>query len=164
MNSMIHRLTHPVILALLGLTLLSASPAGATPAGGHPAPALTLAVDASATVRIAGGSFIPGGRVFVAVYDAWGTAPGAMAWITASPIVAGPDGTQDPARGYQHGGLITLLLPFAGRCAAAPMVRAYDATTGAWSAVLDADARSLADPVYGPNGSQDPALDYDPGC
>lgn len=57
--------------------------------------------------------------------------------VQAVSAVYGPDGSQDPARGYVPGSAETEVV--GSLCGDAVMIRAYDAETGAWSNVLDAN-------------------------
>jgi hypothetical protein len=163
---MIHRHLRALafVVGLIAISMTTVLPAVAAPSGGRPGPVLMSAMAAPGTVLVSGGGFTSGGRVFVAVYDAWGTAPVATLWTNASPAIFGVDGSQDPAAGFVPGGLVLVNISFAGPCGTAPMARAYDVSTRTWSAVLDADTRGLGTPVYGPDGSQDPAQGYRPGC
>jgi hypothetical protein len=80
---------------------------------------------------------------------------------SAGPVLTGygPNGSQDPALGFRRGG--TSSDAFGGLCRATAMVRAYDRQTARWSNWLDVESGPA---VYGPNGSQDPALGFRPGC
>src|SRR5579884_1027777 len=114
-----HRHRFVVLLALLlGLAILgSAVPlVGAAAAtgsgeGARPGPRLTNAAAAPAdpgTVLVTGEGFTPGGRVYLALYDAWGVTPYPTGWLTASPTAYGQDGSRDPAAGFSSGGTIAV--------------------------------------------------------
>jgi hypothetical protein len=146
-----------LVLALVGVVL--AGSAAAAPGAGPAGPALTAAsamAEAPWTVAVAGTAFTPGGRVYVALYDVWGTTLFETRWTTANPTTYGRDGSQDPAAGFGRGG--TIDERFERPCGAAVMARAYDAATASWSNWLDVDAAGAGIARYGPDGSQDPAL------
>ena len=93
------------VLVLVNIVIGGASSAPA-PAG-HSNPELTEALPLApepGTITVSGDGFTPGGEVYIAIYDRWGAALHETRWITASPEVFGPNGSQDPARGYLGGG------------------------------------------------------------
>jgi hypothetical protein len=145
-------------LALVGTTSVDAALTAATPTG----PILTIAAIAPGSIAVSGRGFTPGGRVYVALYDVWGTKLYETRWTAASATASGRDGSRDPAGGFFAGG--TLRERFDHLCGATPMVRAYDEATETWSAWLDTDTSAFGAAYFGPNGSADPALGYTPGC
>jgi hypothetical protein len=161
MHRVIRRPISFVLVLLFASALLPGGPASAAPSPGR-APFLAAAVAAPGAIAIRGSGFTPGGRVYVALYDLWGAKLHQTRWTTASPALSGPDGSQDPAAGYRPGGIVSER--FDGLCGATLMARAYDETTQTWSAALDVDTSAFGAAVYGPDGSQDPALGYRPAC
>lgn len=120
------------------------------------------------SIVISGQGFSPGQPVFIALYDRWGVLEQETRWVTASESVYGPNGSLDPARGYQAGGNVReafaidfgtiygpngsqdpaqgyrrgLTAVEAGQFASCPnslMVRAYDQQTDAWSNLIDVE-------------------------
>ena len=159
------------LLALLGLVALGGASAGAVAAADPaappglvgPVPILTGAgatAGSPGTVTVTGEGFTVGGAVYVALYDRWGATLHEHRSTTADRAVYGPNGSQDPAVGFRRGG--TLSEAFGGLCGATPMAWAHDRGTARWSNWLDVDPAGLAH--HGPNGSQDPALGFSPGC
>lgn len=152
-----------LVLALLSVVLLGTSSVGAAPAGANPAGlSLTAAAVAPGSLAVAARGFTPGGRVYIALYDVWGTKRYETRWTAASTPVYGRDGSQDPAAGFFAGG--TLSARFDQLCGATLMARAYDAATERWSTWLDVDTSAFGMAHYGPNGSADPARGYVAGC
>lgn len=122
---------------------------------------------APASIVVTGDRFSPGGLVYIALYDGWGTTLHETRWVTANPTVHGPNGSQDPAHGFITGGHITESFevvrqsvygangsqdPAQGyvvgdegtqapisACDAPLMVRAFDGRTASWSNSLDVD-------------------------
>ena len=149
-----------VLLALLAAASLSGR---AAPSATGPAILLTASHAASpGSVVITGAGFTPGGRVDLVLSDRWGVNRYEARWTTASPTVDGVDGSQDPARGFFPGG--TVSERFDGLCGATLMARAFDGATQTWSAAMDVEMSNAGTAVYGPDGSQDPALGYRPAC
>jgi hypothetical protein len=153
------------VVALLALFTL-ANLFGRVEAAPSPAaPAIALDVShafSPGTIMVDGQGFTPGGRVYIALYDRWGVALHETRWVTATSVLYGSDGSQDPARGFTAGG--TVRERFTGLCGTELMARAYDAATQTWSAELDVNATNAGSAVYGPDGSQDPARGYRPAC
>lgn len=126
--------------------------------------AVAIAV-APGTIEVSGERFSPGGLVYIALYDGWGTTLRETRWVASSPTVYGLNGSQDPAQGFIAGGGIaesfaqvrqTVYGPngsqdpaqgyvagddgaqaLASACDAPMMVRAYDQRTASWSNTLD---------------------------
>jgi hypothetical protein len=171
MNRVQHRRRQFVmILALLGLIVIGSPAASAgnasarlAPAGASPLIDVAAAPQAAGSVIVSGRNFTPGGDVYVALYDLWGKQDLGTRWLTSSPSVYGPDGSQDPALGFSRGGEIraefgpveavygpngsqdpaTGYVPgtsFPNLCGAAVVARAYDRETAAWSNMPDVDA------------------------
>ncbi len=90
---------------------------------------------APGTIIVAGRVFTPGGQVYLALYDQWGTELYETRWVAATQSFYGPNGSLDPALGYIEGGIVQEA--FAGLCETVPMVRAHDDGTSAWSEMLD---------------------------
>jgi hypothetical protein len=156
-----HRASFVLVLALLSVVLLGTGGAAAAPAG----PALTSAAGiagAPGTIAVTGSGFTPGGRVYVALYDVWGAKLYETRWTAASPTGYGPNGSQDPAVGFDHGGALSAI--FGRLCGTTPMVRAYDESTETWSNWLDVGTTAFAIAHYGLDGSADPARGYTHGC
>ena len=130
-------------LMALGATASFTQPGGASAAEATSVtPLLISAATISPTTRdagmivVTGDTFTPGGQVYIALYDQWGQRLFENRWTTASPDVFGDNGSLDPARGYQAGGL--LQESFDHLCGATVMVRAYDQGTASWSNWLNA--------------------------
>ncbi len=147
---------------LNGLPASSAQTASALPVLNN-AVVSTIAPD---TIEVSGERFSPGGLVYVALYDGWGTALRETRWVASSPTVYGPNGSQDPAQGYLAGGGIeesfALVQPTiygpngsqdpargyiagdapatASVCDGPMMVRAFDQRTASWSNMLDVES------------------------
>ena len=163
MNRSLSRLSIVVVLLALLAVANLAGRAGASPATNGPAIALDASPPLSpGSIGVGGQGFTPGGRVYLALYDRWGVTLHETRWITASSALYGPDGSQDPARGFRPGGLLSTR--FDGLCGATLMARAYDEATQTWSAALDVNAIGFGTAVYGPDGSQDPARGFRPAC
>lgn len=113
-------------LGLAGLPVPAAAQPGALPILSS---AVASAVSPG-TIEVSGERFSPGGLVYIEVYDEWGTTLRETRWVASSPTVHGPNGSQDPARGYVAGGEIR------------------------------ESFEQVRQTVYGPNGSQDPAQGY----
>jgi hypothetical protein len=153
-----------VVLTILGLS--SASVAADAPASaGTSNPVLTEALTSAAlpgSISVSGEGFTPGGDVYIAIYDTWGAELHETRWTTASTTIYGPNGSQDPARGYYAGGRVSEA--FAGLCGSAIMVRAFDLQAAVWTNLLDVGSASMAPAFFGPNGSLDPAQGYRAVC
>lgn len=153
-----------VILVLLSLIVLSRPAVQAENLQVAPtASSLTITVSASTSpgsVVVTGEHFTPGGEVYVAIFDQWGTQLYEARWIDASIPVYGPNGSQDPAHGYSKGGDISQVFgavetfygphgsqdPALGYCDGGDINQVFGA----------------ARPIYGPNGSADPAVGFGP--
>ena len=83
---------------------------------------------------------------------------------SAAPGLAvyGPNGSQDPALGFRPGSSVGEA--FGGPCRATVVAWADDPRTPRWSGWLGSDPTAAGLAVYGPNGSQDPAVGFIPGC
>ena len=114
---------------LNGLPVATAQTASALPILNN----AVVSTIAPGVIEVSGERFSPGGLVYIALYDGWGTALHETRWVASSPTVYGVNGSQDPAQGFVQGGRIE-----------------------------EAFAASRA-PVFGPNGSQDPAQGYGAG-
>jgi hypothetical protein len=164
MSRVLHRsISFVLILTLLSIALVGtrASPASGAAAG----PVLSTAsarIFAPDVVTVRGQAFTPGGEVYVALYDKWGTSLHETRWISASADQYGANGSADPATGFHRGGSLTET--FAGLCGASVMVRAFDQQTAAWSNWLDIAPIASTVATFGPNGSADPAMGFRAGC
>jgi hypothetical protein len=137
-----------LLLALLSLTAL-AGPTSSTAAPTNPlgvtttvtaGPVLTGAActgGTPGTLLVTGEEFTPGSEVEVLLYRP-GIATPAVIWsLHASLSIYGPNGSTDPALGFQRGGFIgTALGPW---CAETAAVRAFDRQAGIWSNPLPVD-------------------------
>jgi hypothetical protein len=130
-------------LLALGSTASFARPGGASAAEAVSVTPLLISAGTNSPaardagmVVVTGDTFTPGGQVYIALYDEWGQRLFENRWTTASPEIFGPNGSIDPARGYQAGGF--LRESFDHLCGATVMVRAYDQGTASWSNWLDA--------------------------
>jgi hypothetical protein len=166
------RFRAPSVLVLT-LTVLFAigTGAGAAPTAAPSGPVLTIAAMAPGSIAVAGRGFTPGGRVYVALFDVWGTTPYATRytprderWTAASASAAyGRDGSADPAAGYAVDGTIDERLT--GLCGATWMIAAYDEATEAWTGWLAIDpSDQVKGSDFGPDGGAGPALGHTPGC
>ena len=83
---------------------------------------------------------------------------------SAGPVFAvyGPNGSQDPALGFEPGSAVGEA--FGGPCRATVVAWADDPRTPRWSGWLGSDPTAAGLAFYGPNGSQDPAVGFIPGC
>ena len=137
-----------LLLALLSLTAL-AGPTSSTAAPTNPlgvtatvtaGPVLTGAACTGETPRtllVTGEEFTPGSEVEVLLYRPGIATPAVIRSLRASLSLYGPNGSTDPARGFQRGGFIGLALgPW---CQEATAVRAFDRRAGNWSNPLAVD-------------------------
>ena len=163
-----NRIRFSSTLLVLALVLVSVLIGGTRSAPTLAAPGRPTLTNATALVSepgmisVTGEAFTPGGEVYIALYDTWGAALHETRWISASQPIYGPNGSQDPARGFISGGNLSESL--SGLCGQSVMARAYDQGTGAWSNWLDLTQVAAASAIYGPNGSADPARGYHPVC
>ena len=137
-----------LLLAFLSLTALAgptSSPAAPTNPLGVTAtvtagPVLTGAActgEPPRTLLVTGEEFTPGSEVEVLLYRPGIATPAVIRSLRASLSVYGPNGSIDPARGFQRGGFIGIALgPW---CQEATAVRAFDRQAGSWSAPLAVD-------------------------
>ncbi len=112
-------------------------------------------------VSISGTGFTPGGAVFVALHDSWDVERHEPRWLVASASTFGPNGSQDPARGFERGGAIEA--EFGMAYAVHGPNGSQDPALGFVQVDVERIAGPATGPVYGPNGSQDPARGYVPG-
>lgn len=115
---------------------------------------------APGAIEVSGERFSPGGLVYIALYDGWGTALHETRWVASSPTVYGVNGSQDPAQGFVQGGRIEEAFA-ASRAPVFGPNGSQDPAQGYGAG--DDGSQALSAPreaVYGPNGSQDPAQGY----
>jgi hypothetical protein len=86
-------------LALVSLVLAGTAGAGAAPTATSTGPVLIAVAVAPGTISVTSRGFIPGGRVYLAVYDTWGTTRHETLWIAASPSTYGGMGAPTPPLG-----------------------------------------------------------------
>ncbi len=107
-----------------------------------PGPVLTGAACTSeghGVLMVTGEQFTPGGEVAVGLFMPDKPDPAVIRAIRASQAIFGPNGSTDPARGFQRGGFVGIGL--GSWCQEARMVRAYDFQRGTWSNGLNVDLR-----------------------
>ena len=163
-RSLVLRLAVAFLVPLLGATTISLRAAGQESSAGA-RPVLLAAAAAAFTPRIttvSGDGFTPGGEVYIALYDQWGSKLHETRLTAASGTMFGPNGSVDPSLGYHAGGRLTE--SFGGLCGATAMVRAFDRGSATWSNWLDVDSTAARLAHYGENGSQDPARGFQSGC
>lgn len=105
-----------------------------------PGPVLTGASctgEGQGFLMVTGEQFTPGGEVAVVLFMPDKADPAVTRAIRASPSIFGPNGSTDPARGFQSGGFVGIAL--GSWCQEARMVRAYDLQRGTWSNRLNVD-------------------------
>ena len=105
-----------------------------------PGPVLTGAVwtgEGQGALMVTGEQFTPGGEVAVLLFMPDTAHPTVLRSIRASQSIFGPNGSTDPARGFQRGGFVGIAL--GSWCQEARMVRAYDLQRGTWSNALNVD-------------------------
>jgi len=137
-----HAMSLPVLVrtTIFFVVLAFSAVAPAAPAMAQvaaPVPILSSiagAVD-PAVIQVHGEGFTAGGDVFIAIHDPWGERSYETRWTTASEPVFDLLGHDDPSLGFRPGG--TVRESFEHLCGQQVMVRAYDATTRAWSNVVD---------------------------
>jgi hypothetical protein len=121
-----------------------------------PGPVLTGAActgEGQGVLMVTGEQFTPGGEVAVGLFMPDKADPAVIRTIRASQSIFGPNGSTDPARGFQSGGFVGIALgPW---CQEARTVRAYDLQRGTWSNGLNVDLR--CEPAA---GSQDETNDW----
>ena len=152
------------LLVLLSLAYLAGSPVEAVATtnpldavnGATPGPVLTGAActgEGQGVFMVTGEQFTPGGEVAVALVMPGKADPAVIRSIRASQSIFGPNGSTDPALGFQHGGFIGLTLgPW---CQEGTRVRAYDRHRATWSNGLNVELR--CEPAA---GSQDGTNDW----
>ena len=150
-------------LVLLSLAFLAGSPVEAAATTNPldaittvtPGPVLTGAActgEGQGVLLVTGEQFTPGGEVAVVLFMPGKADPAVIRSIRASQSIFGPNGSTDPALGFQQGGFVGLSLgPW---CQEARTVRAYDLHRGTWSNGLNVDLRceSAAGSQDEPNG------------
>ena len=152
------------LLVLLGLAFLVGSPVEAAATTNPldaintvtPGPVLTGAActgEGQGVFMVTGEQFTPGGEVAVVLVMPGKADPAVIRSIRASQSIFGPNGSTDPARGFQSGGFVGIAL--GSWCQEARMVRAYDFHRGTWSNGLNVDLR--CEPAA---GSQDETNDW----
>ena len=130
------------LLGLLCLALLAGSPGEAAATTNPldavntvtPGPVLTGAActgEGQGVLMVTGERFMPGGEVEVVLFLPDTADPAVTRSIRASQSIFGPNGSTDPARGFQSGGFVGIAL--GSWCQEARLVRAYDVQRGAWS-------------------------------
>lgn len=88
---------------------------------------------------VTGEQFTPGGEVDVGLFVSRDAHPAVLRSIRASEPILGPNGSSDPALGFQQGGFVGLTLgPW---CQEATRVQAYDRHKATWSNGLNVDLR-----------------------
>jgi hypothetical protein len=99
---------------------------GATCTGGTPA-----------ILLVTGEEFTPGGEVEVLFYRPGNATPVVVRSLRASLSIHGPNGSTDPARGFQRGGFLGIAL--GSRCIESAAVRAFDRQAATWTNPLPID-------------------------
>ena len=138
------------LLVLLSLAFLVGFPVGAAATTNPldaintatPGPVLTGAActgEGQGVLMVTGEQFTPGGEVAVVLFMPDKADPAVIRSIRASQSIFGPNGSTDPARGFQRGGFVGIAL--GSWCQEAGMVRAYDFHKGTWSNGLNIDLR-----------------------
>jgi len=141
---------------LHGLQASSAQTASALPILNN----AVVSTIAPGVIEVSGERFSPGGLVYIALYDGWGTALHETRWVASSPTVYAVNGSQDPAQGFVQGGRIEEAFA-ASRAPVFGPNGSQDPAQGYGAG--DDGSQALSAPreaVYGPNGSQDPAQGY----
>ena len=136
------------LLACLSLAFLAGSPGEAAATTNPldainavtPGPVLTGAActgEGQGVLMVTGEQFTPGCEVAVGLFMPDTADPAVIRAIRASQPIFGPNGSTDPARGFQSGGFVGIAL--GSWCQEARLVRAYDVQGGAWSNGLTVD-------------------------
>lgn len=160
-RSHLYRRALMLVLVILGLGFGS-SVAHADRAQLSPATS-PLRIDVSparspGSVIVTGHGFTPGGEVYIALYDQWGMQLHETRWINASRTVYGPNGSRDPANGYDRGGTVNETFG-ASETVYGPN-GSQDPANGYVRGTSDTTIVGGSETVYGPNGSQDPATGF----
>ena len=116
---------------------------------------------APGAIEVSGERFSPGGLVYIALYDGWGTALHETRWVASSPTVYGVNGSQDPAQGFVEGGRIEEAFAAYRESVFGPN-GSQDPAQG-YVAGDNGSLTTAREAAYGPNGSQDPAQGYAAG-
>lgn len=134
-------------------------PTFATAQSASAIPVLTSAIAsavAPGAIEVNGERFSPGGLVYIALYDGWGTTLHETRWVASSPTVYGVNGSQDPAQGHVQGGQIREAFVTSRE----PVYGANGNQDPAQGYIAGDEGFQAHEAVYGPNGSQDPAQGY----
>jgi hypothetical protein len=131
-----------VVISVVGLAILSGAShrADATPSTAPAGPSVwfdTMQTSNQGALYVDGQHFTPGGQVYIAIYDVWGSRLYSTMWTTASTTIPGTPGGSDADQGTIDGGLVSV--EFDNLCDANVLVRAYDKETQVWSSWLTAD-------------------------
>jgi hypothetical protein len=87
------------------------------------------------TLLVTGERFTPGGEVAIVLSAPGSPRPTVVRALRASQSVTGPNGSADPARGFQRGGLVGIAIGHACQ-EGATLIRAYDHQSATWSTGL----------------------------
>jgi hypothetical protein len=150
------------VLALALLSLVLAGTAGAGADAAPTGPALAAVAVAPGAIAVIGSGFTPGGQVYLAVYDAWGSPRDETRWIAASQAAYVGNGSADRGLAFVTGG--TFDQRFDGLCGGSALVRAYDRGTFASTPWIEVDLSEFRGARFGPTSSLDPARGYAPSC
>ena len=142
------RCSFVLLLTLLSLAALagpSASDAAPTnPLGvtttGAAGPVLTgvaCTVGTPGILLVTGAEFSPGGEVEVLLFRPGSATPAVSRSLRASLSIYGPNGSTDPALGFERGGFVGIAV--GPRCNETATVQAFDRQTATWSNQLDVD-------------------------
>ena len=126
------------VVALAGPWTSAVDAASAATTG----PVLTGAACIAGTqgaLMVTGEAFTPGGEVDLVLAGEGSDNPTVIHSVRASQSFFGPDGSLDPALGYQGGGLVGITLEHG--CAADATVRAFDRQLAAWSNQVSLETR-----------------------
>ena len=118
------------VVALAGFWASTVDAASAATAG----PVLTGAACIAGTqgaLMLTGEAFTPGGEVDLVLAGQGSDNPTVIRSVRASQSFFGPNGSLDPALGYQSGGFCGITLEHG--CAAHATVRAFDRQLAVWS-------------------------------
>jgi hypothetical protein len=118
------------VVALAGPSTSTVDAAGAITAG----PVLTGAACLAGTqgaLMVTGEAFTPGGEVDLVLAEQGNDNPTVIRSVHASQSFFGPNGSLDPALGFQSGGLVGITLERG--CAAQATIRAFDRQLAVWS-------------------------------
>jgi hypothetical protein len=88
-------------------------------------------------LMVTGEGFTPGGNVEVLLFEPGSARPVLIRSVRASQSILGPNGTTDPALGFQRGGFVGRTVAYT--CEETALVRAVDRQTGTWTNELNVD-------------------------